>query len=501
MTLLKRNIVANFCGNAWTGLISLVFVPMYIHFLGIEAYGLVGVFAMMQSILGLLDMGLSATITREMARLSVLPGRSEETRNLIRSLEVICWGVAVLIGIIVVSASPYITHYWLKTGQLPSETVDHALCAMGFAMALQWPSAFYAGGLVGLQRQITLNVVTAGMGSLRGAGAVLVLWLINPTIDAFFKWQILISAATTFMLAVYMWRCLPRVDKRPMFQLRLLKGVWRFAAGMSGISILAAILTQVDKVILSRMLTLEMFGYYTLAGVVAMSLYRLSGPVFSAIYPRFTQLVSMAENDKLKLLYHQSSQLMSVLVLPVSVVIALFSYEILLAWTQDPAAAEKAHILVSVLICGTALNISVHVPYALQLANGMTRLSIKVNAVAIITLVPLIIFMTNQFGAIGGATGWLILNIGYIIFVVPMVHRSLLPFENWRWYWQDVGVPLTACLAVGGLGRILLHSSPSQSIAVWYPALVGLLSLSVTAVATPATRVWLSEKIRCRHEH
>ena len=209
----------------------------------------------------------------------------------------------------------------------------------------------------------------------------------------------------------------------------------------------------------------------------------------------------MAENDKLKLLYHQSSQLMSVLVLPVSVVIALFSYEILLAWTQDPAAAEKAHILVSVLICGTALNISVHVPYALQLANGMTRLSIKVNAVAIITLVPLIIFMTNQFGAIGGATGWLILNIGYIIFVVPMVHRSLLPFENWRWYWQDLGVPLTACLAVGGLGRILLHSSLSQSIAVWYPALVGLLSLSVTAVATPATRVWLSEKIRCRHEH
>ena len=285
MTLLKRNIVANFCGNAWTGLISLVFVPMYIHFLGIEAYGLVGVFAMMQSILGLLDMGLSATITREMARLSVLPGQSEETRNLIRSLEVICWGVAVLIGIIVVSASPYITHYWLKTGQLPSETVDHALCAMGFAMALQWPSAFYAGGLVGLQRQITLNVVTAGMGSLRGAGAVLVLWLINPTIDAFFKWQILISAATTFMLAVCMWRCLPRVAKRPMFQLRLLKGVWRFAAGMSGISILAAILTQVDKVILSRMLTLEMFGYYTLAGVVAMSLYRLSGPVFWPFTP------------------------------------------------------------------------------------------------------------------------------------------------------------------------------------------------------------------------
>ena len=46
-----------------------VFVPVYISYLGIEAYGLIGLFATLQAWLSLLDLGLSPTLNREMARL------------------------------------------------------------------------------------------------------------------------------------------------------------------------------------------------------------------------------------------------------------------------------------------------------------------------------------------------------------------------------------------------------------------------------------------------
>jgi O-antigen/teichoic acid export membrane protein len=196
------------------------------------------------------------------------------------------------------------------------------------------------------------------------------LWLVSPTIQAFFLWQIIISAINVFLLALFLWRSLPHSENKAVFQKQLLKGIWRFTAGMSGIAIFSVILTQLDKVILSKMLTLEMFGYYTLAGVVAMSLYRLIGPVFSAIYPSFTQLVSIDDQDGLKRLYHKSCQFMSVLILPVAIVIALFSYEVILLWTQNQATAERTHLLVSILICGTALNGLMNLPYALQLAFG-----------------------------------------------------------------------------------------------------------------------------------
>ena len=88
MSVLKKNIAANIGGNIWTGLMGLVFVPLYIHFLGIEAYGLIGIFATLLALFGLLDMGLSGTLNREMARLAVREGNAQEMRDLVRTLEI-----------------------------------------------------------------------------------------------------------------------------------------------------------------------------------------------------------------------------------------------------------------------------------------------------------------------------------------------------------------------------------------------------------------------------
>ena len=486
--LLKKNITANFAGSICQAIMGLVFVPLYIKFIGIESWGLIGIFATLQAIFGLLDIGLSSTLNREMARLSVLPGREQEMRNLVRTLEVIYWGIAIFVGIIVVSLSPFIAHHWIKAGQLSPETIEQALLIMGFVIALQMPIGFYSGGLMGLQRQVLLNVINVSMSTLRGAGAVLILWLISPTIQAFFLWQIIISTINTFLLARFLWRRLPLGEKRAVFQKQLLKGIWRFAAGMSGISVLAVILTQLDKIILSKMLSLEMFGYYTLASVVAMSLGRLFTPVFYSIYPRFTQLVSLDDQEGLKQLYHKSCQFMAVLILPVAIVIALFSHEILLIWTQNQATADKTYLLVSILICGTAINGIMHLPYALQLAFGWTRLSFFKTLIAVALIVPLIIYMTEHYGAIGAAIVWLVLNMGMFFFEIPIMHRRLLRKEKWRWYWQDVCIPLVVVIFLAGLGRIFVSGQMSQFIMLLNLVVVSVLTLGITAMITPATR-------------
>ena len=324
---------------------------------------------------------------------------------------------------------------------------------------------------------------------------MLILWLISPTIQAFFSWQIIISAINTFLLAFFLWHKLPRTEARASFQKQLLAGVWRFAAEMSGISVLATILTQLDKVILSKMLTLEMFGYYTLAGVLAMSLYRLIGPVFSAIYPRFTQLVSLADQDGLKKLYHASCQFMSVLILPVSVVVAMFSYEIMLIWTQSQMTAEKSYILVSILICGTALNGLMNIPYGLQLAYGWTRLALFANLIAIIMLAPMIVFMTFYYGALGGASVWVILNCGYVFISIHFMHKRLLLREKWNWYWHDVSLPLIASLLIPGLGRIFISGHTSQFMTIIYIIIISVSTLAITAITTQTTRIWFFNKI------
>ena len=78
MSSVKRNIIANYLGSGWIALMSLAFIPFYIRLMGAEAYGIVGVFISLQAMLAVLDLGLSQTLNREMARLSADP---EEYRS------------------------------------------------------------------------------------------------------------------------------------------------------------------------------------------------------------------------------------------------------------------------------------------------------------------------------------------------------------------------------------------------------------------------------------
>jgi O-antigen/teichoic acid export membrane protein len=491
MKLIKKNIVANFAGNAWQSLMGFIFIPIYIYFVGIESWGLIGIFAMLQTMSGILDLGMSNTLNREMARLSALQRQEQEMRNLVRTLEVIYWSIAILVGIIITALSPFIAHHWVKPGQLSPKSIEQAFLMMGLAIALQMPAGFYSGGLMGLQRQVLLNAIIVSVSALRSVGAGLILWLVSPTIQAYFLWQIVVSVINIFFVATFLKRRLRFGSNKAVFQKQLLKGVWKFSAGMSGITILAIILTQMDKVILSKMLSLEMFGYYVLASMVAMSLGCLFIPVFNSIYPRLTQLVSINDQDELKRLYHESSQFVAVLVLPVAVVVALFSYEILLLWTQNPTTAQKTHLLVSILICGTALNGLMHLPYALQLAFGWTSLSFFKSMIFTVLLVPLIIYATVHYGAVGAACIWVILNMSSIVFEIPIMHIRLLRKEKWRWYLQDVCLPLVVCVFIAGAGRIFIREPMSQYMMLLYLIIILVLTVGTTAIITPVTRAWL----------
>jgi len=458
MNTIKRNMIANFGGGIWTSLMGLVFVPLYIHFLGIEAYGLIGIFATLMALFGLLDMGLSATMNREIARLAVRDGNAQEMRDLVRTLEIPYWAVGLFVSVIVIVLSQFIAYHWVNAKSLSPKTVQTAIMIMGLAVVFQWPAGFYSGGLRGLQRQVLLNGINIVMATFQGLGAVLILWLVSPTIEAFFSWQIVAGVIYIGLIAFFLWRSLPPAAGAPRFRRDLLLNIWRFAAGMTGITVLATILTQLDKVILSRMLSLTMFGYYTLAGVVAMTLYRFIGPVLAATYPQLTTLVALGATEEIARLYHKSAQLVSVLVLPAALVVALFSKEILLLWTQNPVTADHTHVLVSILATGTALNCILNIPYMLQLAFGWLRLGLIGNVVSVLLLVPLVIMLTKWYGAVGAASVWVILNVGYMFICVPIMHRRLLPTEKWRWYFEDVGRPLFAAVVVAVIGRCIIKS-------------------------------------------
>jgi O-antigen/teichoic acid export membrane protein len=502
VTLVKRNIIANFAGQGWAALMALAFVPLYIKFLGIEAYGLIGFFAMLQGAFQILDLGLRQTMNREMARYSSLPDKAAEARDLVRTLEVAYWTIGIAISFGVLIAAPLIAEHWIKPGTIPVKTVQQAVMIMGVVVAFHWPLSFYEGGLLGLQKQVLSNGIKIGMSTLGSFGAVFILWKVSPTITAFFTWQIIVSALYVALLTVFLWRSLSPTDRSPRFTPQLLRTIWRFAAGMSGISVAAIILSQLDKVILSRLLSLEMFGYYTLAGVVSSVVpVMLAGPIFNAIFPRFTSLVTVQDEAALKLLYHQGSQLLAVLVLPITAVLSFFSFDILLLWTGNAKTASVASPIVSVLVIGMALNALMTMPYSLQIAHGWTSIGLYITIFLIITLVPVIYFMTTRYGAVGAAMAWVILNGIYLLIGVPFTHRRLLKDEMGRWFIEDIIPPFGAALLVCGAGRWLIASPMPPVTAIISLTIMVLSTLVASALVAPHMRAWILLQIRTRIIH
>jgi O-antigen/teichoic acid export membrane protein len=492
MPSLKLNIIANFVGRGWAAIMGLAFVPLYIKFMGMEAYGLVGFSATIQALSSLLDMGLSSTLNRELAILSAQEGKQQESRDLVRTLEIIYWAATVFICLLILAISPLLADSWIKSQQLSKESVQMAIALMGIVIACQFPFSLYSGGLLGLQRQVLLNGITITMATVRGIGMILVLWLVSPTIQAFFIWQAFVSFLQTIVTASFLWRNLPLASRRPYFRKDLWINVWRFAAGMTGISLVSLILTQTDKIIISKMLTLEEFGYYNLAGTMASGITILSGPIFTSVFPRFSELVSQGEEEKLTNLYHKSCQLLSLLLLPISVTLALFSKDILLMWTGNLLIAEKTHLVASLLIVGTCLHGLMNIPYALQLAYGWTRLAFYVNVVSIVFLIPSLFWLTSYYGSIGAGIVWVVLNSIYLSVGINLIHSRLLKGEMLRWYFHDILKPLFGSLLFGCISLVLAKIVfPQPKVNIWYIALIFGLIIIGTVLTTDLTNRYL----------
>jgi O-antigen/teichoic acid export membrane protein len=489
MPIVRHNIIANAAGSGWALLVSLAAVPFYIRFLGIEGYGLIGFFLSLTAIFSLLDLGLRATLNRKLAQLSVQPDSAQEMRDLLRTLEIIYWTIGVAIGLSMALLAPLVAAYWIKPQQISMETSARALTMMGLVIACQWPLALYSGGMMGLQKQVILNVIAASFATVRSLGAVLVLWQIAPTLDAFLTWFIIMSLAETLLTGCLLWHRLPRASARAAFSRRQLAGLWRFAAGMTGISVMSVILTQLDKVILSGVLSLEAFGYYTLAWRVAAALYALSSPINAAFFPRFSQLAVDGDKQELVRLYHRGCQLVSSALLPIAVVLALYAQDFLYLWTTDLKIAINSGPVLSLLALGTALNGLMGLPAALQFAYGWTRLVFIFNAIAVVLLAPMIYLMSLRYGVVGAAWVWLVLNAAYVLLMLRIMHRRLMPGELRAWFLVDTGAPLAAAIAAAGLWKLAVDTPIAYSAMLLNLVGVSLVTALAAMLAAPQVRI------------
>ena len=436
-----RNLLANYFGQGWAAIMALAFMPLYIDLLGIEAFGLIGFYIAIQMLLSVFDLGITPTLNRQMARYRAGDLKNSEIKSLLSTLEICAFFIALLIFIFLWLSSNFIASKWLSFETLSFSMVSNSIVLMGLAISVRFVESIYKGSLLGLEEQVWFNLVNAVLATLRFGGVVLLLANYSNTIIVFFCWQAFLSLCSILIFRAKTMTVLKSGDKFLKFDVKAIKDVSAFASGMFGISLLSLCLTQSDKFILSTLLSLENFSYYTLAVTIAGSLYMLITPITQAFYPRLVSLVTLKNEEMLKVTFHQATQLVNVLILPIVLTITFFSESIIYAWSGNQILADNSAPILSVYIIGSYLNGLVNIPYHLQLAHGWTSLAFKMNLITVLFLLPLIIIITPKTGAIGAAYLWTIINIVYFTLGTLIMFKRILKNSRNTWFIFDIGIP------------------------------------------------------------
>lgn len=488
---LKRNVAANYAGQVYAGLVGIAVVPLYLRIMGTEVYGLVGFFALLQAWAQLLDLGMSATMARETARFRAGSLDAQTLRRLLRTLECVFWPLGVLLALLLGLSSPAIAAGWLKISALNRSDAQLAIVLMAASIALRWVSGLYRGVMTGLERQVWLNAFNAAVASLRFLGVIPVLLLANSGPVTFFLFQGVVSVLEVAAL-VSRTNTLVPLEKGapPRASLSVLRSVVHFSAMIALATVLWVVLTQADKLMLSAILPLAEYGYYSATVLIASAVTILSAAISQAVLPRLTALSEQADQSAFIELYRHSTQWTTVIAGPLSLALASLAEPILWAWTGDRMFASTYAPVLAWYSIGNGFMTLAAFPFYLQYANGDLRLHVGGNVVFSAVLLPAVLYASLRHGALGAGWVWAWSNAAFFIFWTPIVHRRFLPGLHRQWLLHDV-VRVLGLPAVLGL---LAAQVPLQGMGRMASALTvtGLFCVLVLAA------LWMSELARPR---
>lgn len=491
---LKKNIIANYASQLYVTGVGILILPLYIKYMGAEAYGLVGFFTMLQAWFAVLDLGLTPTIGRETARYFGGSMSALAYRQLFRALSVIFVFIAVLGGGVLFVFAEQVASHWLQIAMLDLREVLIAVQIMAISVALRWLGGLYRGVITGAERLVWLSGFNTIIATLKFIVVFVTMNVFGYTPVVFFLHQLVVVLIE--IIGLYWMANLLLPKKNTLTQaigwsIKPITPLLKFALTIAFTSSVWVFVTQTDKLILSGILPLAEYGYFTLAVLVASAIMIISGPVSSAIMPRMANLHAQSKREEMLQVYRSGTQIVSVLAGTASLVIAFYPKQLLFAWTGDLALAEGVAPILRLYALGNALLAVGAFPYYLQYALGNLRFHLIGNVIMGVLLIPSIIWAATHFGGVGAGFAWLTINFLYLTIWVGYVHKKLISGLNVKWLYQDVIYIYIPILIVLCMLKQVPIQIENRWILLIYLVCIGGITLLIAIFSSSVARKWL----------
>ena len=439
-SLLARNTVWNLVGQVAPMGVAWFAIPLLIRHIGMDRFGILTVAWMVVGYFSFFDLGLGRAMTNLIAQ-QLGRSRQDELPAIVWTANGIMTAMGLVGAIALAAISPLLTHTLLKIPlRLQQETL-HSLFLLSIAVPLVISTAGFRGILEARQKFGLLNIVRIPMGVATFLAPVAVLPFTNSLTALI---GAIVFARGLFLIAciALALREMPALRHRLAFNKALLRPLFAFGGWMTVSNIVSPVMVYVDRFLIGSILSLAAVAYYATPYEVATKLLIAPGALVGVMFPAFSAAM-VADRIRGAMLYRRAAKYTGLFLFPASLVLIVFSQNLLQVWLGHDFAAHSTRVL-QILGLGVLANGLAAVPFALIQGIGHADITGKLHLMELPFYLATVWYLTVHYGIVGTAVAWLVRVTADCILLFAITDH-LIGLRN-RILWPVAG---TICAGAG----------------------------------------------------
>jgi O-antigen/teichoic acid export membrane protein len=400
--LLARNTIWNLIGNGVPLLVAFFCLPILVHGLGKERFGVLTLVWALVGYSGLFDFGLGRALTQLVAR-KLGAGAEQEVASLAWTSLLLMLLLGLVGASFLILLSPWLVHRILSvpTG-LQRETLQSF-----YLLGITVPVVIITTGLRGLleahQRFDLVNMLRIPMGIISFASPLLVL----PFSRNLFPVVGVLAAGRLMGCVAHLLLCFevaPELRERIAWQRTAAGPLLRFGGWMTVTNIVGPLMLTLDRFVIGALVSMTAVAYYATPYEAVTKLLVIPGAFLGVMFPAFCTTFVQDRNRAL-LLYKRSIKYIFLILFPVVVLVVALSQDGLNLWLGAEFAHNSARVL-QWLAVGVFINSLAQVPFAMVQGAGRPDWTAKLHIVELPVYLAFLWLSIHWWGIEGAAIAW-----------------------------------------------------------------------------------------------
>jgi O-antigen/teichoic acid export membrane protein len=432
---LDTKLLVIYISRIYCALTSVVFLPVMIVMLGKESYGLVGVFVLLQGVLGVLDAGIGSSLARECVLCKNSRNNFLHFLNIFKKILWLYIAIAILVLVTGGYLSRYLAYDWIIT-TLDRHLVQQIMIIMFLIFTSRFIQSPFRSLLLGNEKHIFLSYLDMLTATIGSPLIVAIFYFTTPDILLYFYIQLiasvlrlLILVASSKMLITKLLQTLKNTNDK--YQTSLKKLVY-FSAQISALSVVWIISSQADKVALTKFMPLDEYATYSVALSLLALTTIISAPLNQYLLPRLTSLYNNNNLSQYNKLLEDSLTYLLIVIMPLIYFMFYHSAELVYSWSGDISLSSEVSVFLKWLFAGSCLHIITNIAYIVLYTQGRLKQHTYVNIGFASITVPLSIAVAYWYSGLGTSILYFSLSLLYLctwcLYVFHANFKNLLVF-------------------------------------------------------------------------